>query len=183
METETSIANFTALPETREGHDLKNNLAEQENKIDPNKQIHPCSWSLCFCGSYFCLHILSQCLHVDGESRIQTIFLFICSSIDLLRDCGRTWSGTDVCSGCHRCWILVREETLPCDWWDEWTFLFEKVCKKIRDVRWYTLLRNLNMWIWFRDDCLRPGCDRLASSVQLAVDQQDHCWILPLGNF
>ena len=34
METETSIANFTALPETRDGHDLKNNLEEQENKID-----------------------------------------------------------------------------------------------------------------------------------------------------
>ena len=102
--------------------------------------------------------------------------------IDLLRDCGWTWSGTDVCSSCYRCWILVWEETLSCDRWDEWTFLFAKVCKKIRDVRWYTLLRNLNMWIWFRDDCLRPGCDRLASSVQLAVDQQDHCWILSLGN-
>ena len=34
METETSIANFTALPETRDGTDLKNNLAQQESKID-----------------------------------------------------------------------------------------------------------------------------------------------------
>ena len=33
--------------------DKKANIGEQKNKIDPNKQIHPCSWSLCFCAAIF----------------------------------------------------------------------------------------------------------------------------------
>ena len=39
--------------------------------------------------------------------------------------------------------------------------------------------------MWFRiwDNCLRPSGDPTAGSVELAVDQQDHRWILSLGIF
>ena len=43
--------------------------------------------------------------------------------------------------------------------------------------------RNLNMWFWIWDNCLCPSGDPPAGMVKLAVDQQDHRWILPSGIF
>merc|ERR1712130_482093 len=74
---------------------------------------------------------------------------------DLVWDCGRSRSRAHVCPRRHCSWLLVREEALPCH-------------------------RNLNMWFRIWDNCLRPSGDPTAGSVKLAVDQQDHRWILSL---
>ena len=135
-----------------------------------------------FCSSNFCVNFLSERLCVDGELNILN---HLVNSLSPKISYG-------IVGGLGLGLMYVPAVTAVGYWFEKKRSLVTgEICQINVDVSFATgalllffvLYRNLNMWFWIWDNCLCPSGDPPAGMVKLAVDQQDHRWILPLGIF